>query len=258
MVSSRQITKVKNNTVYTARFCILSHICVRFQEKGVIVWSIGGIQMFSGCVQCLLLNVKSKHFTGTAAESGEEEGIISISHGCINAKIAFLYLVSDKTGTPRSDLIIIHIIPPKIRNICQLIRCDVFYFARICGSSGEGYQSLHITVYDNSSRSFMEVQLRTQKMDDNAEIGPANHLGYEKKQQDERARRDAIPEGECVYFDEAYERGMRLLQLELADMDVNMFSAVDNSLINDGCGMFRGRLILPYEHLSGFQNDVID
>ena len=73
--------------------------------EGVIVWSIGGIQTFSGCVQCLLLNVKSKYFTGTAAESGEEEGIIAISHGCINAKIAFLYLVSDKTGTPRSDLI---------------------------------------------------------------------------------------------------------------------------------------------------------
>lgn len=46
--------------------------------------------------------------------------------------------------------------------------------------------------------------------------------------------------------------------LELADLDVNMFSAVNNSLINDGCGLFRGRLILPYEHLSRFQNDVID
>ena len=120
------------------------------------------------------------------------------------------------------------------------------------------YESLHITFYDNSSRSYMEVQLRTQKMDDNAEIGPANHLGYEKRQQDERARRDVIPKGECVYFDEAYERGMKLLSLNLADLDVNMFSAVDNSLINDGCGLFRGRLILPYEHLSRFQNDVID
>ena len=134
----------------------------------------------------------------------------------------------------------------------------MYYRDYICGTSGEGYQSLHITVYDNSSRSFMEVQLRTQKMDDIAEIGPANHLGYEKRQQDERARRDVIPEGECVYFDEAYERGMKLLSLELADLDVNMFSAVNNSLINDGCGLFRGRLILPYEHLSRFQNDVID
>ena len=145
-------------------------------------------------------------------------------------------------------------------NTSSLLNEDVkmYYRDYICGTSGEGYQSLHITVYDNSSRSFMEVQLRTQKMDDTAEIGPANHLGYEKRQQDERARRDAIPEGESVYFDEAYERGMRLLQLELADLDVNMFSAVDNSLINDGCGLFRGRLILPYEHLSRFQNDVID
>ena len=142
----------------------------------------------------------------------------------------------------------------------DLLNSDVkpYYRDYICGTSGYGYQSLHITFYDNSSRSYMEVQLRTQKMDDNAEIGPANHLGYEKRQQDERARRDVIPKGECVYFDEAYERGMKLLSLNLADLDVNMFSAVDNSLINDGCGLFRGRLILPYEHLSRFQNDVID
>ena len=39
-------------------------------------------------------------------------------------------------------------------------------------------------------------------------------LGYEKKQESERARRDAIPKGECIYFDEAYERGMKLLGLE--------------------------------------------
>ena len=111
---------------------------------------------------------------------------------------------------------------------------------------------------DNSSRSYMEVQLRTKTMDDIAEIGSANHLGYEKKQESERARRDAIPKGECIYFDEAYERGMKLLGLELSKLDVNMFSAVNNSLINDGCGLYRGRLILPYEHLSRFQNDLID
>ena len=40
----------------------------------------------------------------------------------------------------------------------------------------------------------MEVQLRTKSMDDVAEIGPANHLGYEKGQDEARARRDAIPE----------------------------------------------------------------
>ena len=50
----------------------------------------------------------------------------------------------------------------------------------------------------------------------------------------------------------------KLLGLELSKLDVNMFSAVNNSLINDGCGLYRGRLILPYEHLSRFQNDLID
>lgn len=133
-----------------------------------------------------------------------------------------------------------------------------YYRDYIYGTNSDEYQSLHITFYDNSSRSYMEVQLRTKIMDDIAEIGPANHLGYEKKQESERARRDAIPKGESIYFDEAYERGMKLLGLELSKLDVNMFSAVDNSLINDGCGLYRGRLILPYEHLSRFQNDLID
>ena len=142
----------------------------------------------------------------------------------------------------------------------SLLNEDVrpYYRDYICGTEPDEYQSLHITFYDNSSRSYMEVQLRTKTMDDIAEIGPANHLGYEKKQESERVRRDAIPKGECIYFDEAYERGMKLLGLELSELDVNMFSAVNNSLVNDGCGLYRGRLILPYEHLSRFQNDLID
>ena len=131
-----------------------------------------------------------------------------------------------------------------------------YYRDYISGTSAYGYQSLHITVYDNSSRSYIEIQLRTKSMDDNAEIGPANHLDYEKRQESQRACRDAVPEGECPYFDEAYERGMKLLQLNLADVDVNMFYAIDNSLVNDGCGLYKGRMILPYEHLSRFQSDA--
>ena len=140
----------------------------------------------------------------------------------------------------------------------QGFSAEPYYRDYICSHSSNNYQSLHITFYDNSSRCYMEVQLRTKMMDDIAEIGSANHIGYEKEQEHERARRDAIPEGECLYFDEAYERGMKLLNLKLAELDVNMFSAVNNSLINDGCGLYRGRLILPYEHLSRFQNDLID
>ena len=50
---------------------------------------------------------------------------------------------------------------------------------------------------------------------------------------------------------------MLLQQLDLSKVDVNMFGAVNNSLINDGCGLYRGRLILPFEHLSRFQNDIL-
>ena len=64
-------------------------------------------------------------------------------------------------------------------------------------------------------------------MDDYAEIGPANHLGYEKRQQKERAKRNKIPQGECIFFDEAFERGMLLQQLELSKVDVNMFGAIN-------------------------------
>lgn len=134
----------------------------------------------------------------------------------------------------------------------------LYYRDYVVNPMSSGYRSLHITFYDNIARCYVEVQLRTKEMDDFAEIGPANHLGYEKRQESERAKRDAIPKGGNIYFDDAYERGIMLQQLKLSKIDVNMFSAVNNSLINDGCGLYRGRLILPYEHLSRFQNDLID
>ena len=95
-------------------------------------------------------------------------------------------------------------------------------------------------------------------MDDLAEIGTANHFGYERQQKESRTRRDIIPVGECRYFDEAYERFTKLQELDLSAVNVNMFKAFNNQLINDGCGLFRGRQILPFEHLSRFQNDLID
>lgn len=130
-----------------------------------------------------------------------------------------------------------------------------YYRDYIANKKELGYESLHITVFDNQARCHTELQLRTKEMDDYAEIGPANHLGYEKRQEAERARRQAIPKGECKYFDEAFERGMLLQQLDLSKVDVNMFAAADNFLINDGCGLYRGRQITPFEHLSRFQND---
>ncbi|MGN0552637.1 MAG: guanosine polyphosphate pyrophosphohydrolase [Oscillospiraceae bacterium] len=128
----------------------------------------------------------------------------------------------------------------------------------IVNSRPQGYQSLHITLFDNFSRCYTEVQLRTKDMDDNAEIGNANHFGYEQRQEADRIRQDKIPFGVCRYFDEAYERVQLLQNINLADIDVNMFKAIDNYRVNDGCGLFRGRQILPFEHLSRFQNDLID
>lgn len=133
-----------------------------------------------------------------------------------------------------------------------------FYRDYICGKSENEYRSLHVTFFDEGSGSYIELQLRTKEMDDTAEIGSANHTVYEKEQEKERTKRAEIPEGECIYFDEAFERGRQLLGLELNKLNVNMFAAVNNSLTNDGCGLYRGRLILPYEHLSRFQNDLID
>ena len=133
-----------------------------------------------------------------------------------------------------------------------------YYRDYIENPSPVGYQALHITLYDNISRSYIEMQLRTKDMDDYAEIGAANHLGYEKRQEEERSRRDEIPSGEYEIFDEAYERVTKLHELDLSQVNVNMFGAVSNSVVNDGCGLFRGRQILPLEHLSRFQNDLID
>ena len=139
---------------------------------------------------------------------------------------------------------------PRIRPALQ-----PYYRDYIVNRRPLGYESLHITLYDNIARCFVEIQMRTKEMDDNAEIGPANHLGYEKKQENNRMRRDEIPYGDCIYFDDAYERLMKLQQLDLSQLDVNMFGAVNNSLINDGCGLYRGRQIRPFEHLSRFQTE---
>ena len=81
---------------------------------------------------------------------------------------------------------------------------------------------------------------------------------FKEAKEKERSRRDEIPSGVYPIFDEAYERVVKLHELDLSKVNVNMFGALSNSVVNDGCGLFRGRLILPYEHLSRFQNDLID
>lgn len=133
-------------------------------------------------------------------------------------------------------------------------RWQEYYRDYVADPTPTKYQSLHLTVYDNLARCYTEVQLRTKEMDDCAEIGHANHQGYEKYQSNQVNCRKEVPIGECAFFDDAYERMNSLEQLDLSKVDVNMFAAVNNTLVNDGCGLFRGRQILPFEHLSRFQN----
>lgn len=142
----------------------------------------------------------------------------------------------------------------------NLMNDDVrpYYRDYVVNKRSSGYESLHITLFDNRSRSYVEIQLRTKDMDDLAEIGVANHEGYEERQMESRSRRETIPRGECLFFDEAYERGQLLQKLDLSKVDVCLFTAINQVLMNDNCGLYRGRLILPYEHLSRFQNDQID
>lgn len=134
----------------------------------------------------------------------------------------------------------------------------LYYKDYIENRKDSGYESLHITLYDNMARCFTEVQLRTKEMDDFAIIGPAYHKGYEESQKPDMEKRSLIPVGKCKFFDDAFERAEALENVDLTELDVNMFTAASPTLINDGCGLYRGRLILPYEHLSRFQNDIVD
>lgn len=145
-------------------------------------------------------------------------------------------------------------------NSSQLLAPDMrdLYRDYIANVGSNGYRSLHITLYDDIAGCYIEVQLRTKDMDDQAEIGTANHLGYEKNQAKYRSDSGEVPLGVFKYYDEACEREEALVSLDLAKLDVNMFAAANNLLINDGCGLFRGRQITPFEHLSRFQNDLID
>ena len=133
-----------------------------------------------------------------------------------------------------------------------------YYRDYVYSPTASGYQSLHLTVFDVQARCYIELQLRSKEMDDCAEIGQANHQGYEKMQFSLANQGRILSEGICNYYDEAYDRLCSLERLDLSKLDVNMFAAVNNSLINDGCGLFRGRQILPFEHLSRFQNGIVD
>lgn len=111
-----------------------------------------------------------------------------------------------------------------------------------------GYRSLHLAALDPTARSDFEIQLRTKSMDDFAEIGEADHSKYEEHQSTCN-QSFAVPLGICQIFDDAYHRLQALEMLDLSTVNVNMFTAYDNSHINDKCGLICGRLISPIEKI---------
>lgn len=143
------------------------------------------------------------------------------------------------------------------KNHSKLLKEDLYPYVRdyVTNPSENGYKSLHLTLHDDIADCYIELQLRTKEMDDFAEIGEANHINYEIKQNEARRRREEIKEGTCIYFDEALEREKLLQDIDLSKVDVNMFGASSNSNMNDGCGLYKGRMITPFEHLSRFQSD---
>lgn len=76
----------------------------------------------------------------------------------------------------------------------------LFYRDYIVNASENGYRSLHITFFDEIAGCYMEMQLRTKDMDDIAEIGAANHLGYERQQEYVRGRRDTLAHDTKVHY----------------------------------------------------------
>lgn len=116
-----------------------------------------------------------------------------------------------------------------------------------------GYRSLHLSVNNPSTRSDFEIQIRTKQMDDFAEIGEADHSNYEKRQAQKSACLQ-VPNGQNKVYDQALMRLNNLINLDLSKVDVDMFTCYGIDRMNDACGLFKGRLILPIEKLSKYEN----
>lgn len=79
MIPAWKIPEVKNNTAYTVRLYVISHMGVGFQKQGVIGRGIFTEKLLTGSLQCLFLNIEGQYLTVRACQAGEKQGIIAIS-----------------------------------------------------------------------------------------------------------------------------------------------------------------------------------
>ncbi len=157
---------------------IVEKVCDHYDQKGVIPTSVEMKQKM-GFVRDLIAYRIVVSMPSCHLKEGEdrEERELAYLYEIANALPGFLEekgFTAEPSGRTEEDCSM---------RLAALNR--PYYRDYINKPSPFGYRSLHITFYDNQSRSYLEVQLRTKDMDDYAEIGPAHHLGYEKRQEEE-------------------------------------------------------------------------
>lgn len=106
VIPSRQIAEVKHNAAYTHGRSVVSHICMGIQDQLIVVSCIFFFQALPGVGKGQFLDVKGKYMAFFPAKTAKEQGVVSVSHGSVNAQVSFLYMLCDKVGAPLCDLII--------------------------------------------------------------------------------------------------------------------------------------------------------
>jgi hypothetical protein len=113
-----------------------------------------------------------------------------------------------------------------------------------------GFQAFVIVMKHNMSGHKFELQMETFEMlKHNEHSDKSHHKNYEKVQT--RRRLEAqLPKGKTnKYFELAHKRLVRLAELDLTTIDVDMFHAFTQDDVEDLCGLLYGRQASPREFL---------
>ena len=76
------------------------------QDQLIVVSCIFFFQALPGVGKGQFLDVKGKYMAFFPAKTAKEQGVVSVSHGSVNAQVSFLCMLCDKVGAPLCGLII--------------------------------------------------------------------------------------------------------------------------------------------------------
>lgn len=113
-----------------------------------------------------------------------------------------------------------------------------------------GFQALVIVMKHNKSGEQFELQMETFEMlKHNEHSEESHHTAYEKTQTSRRLD-TCLPEGyTSKEFNEAHARIVKMRNLSLSTINVDMFFAFDDHDVEDLCGLLHGRQANPREFL---------